>query len=191
MADISDAELAELRKAHNLLLSLHGDAETSIELQKLVNKKFPKAKSAELAAVERIEAAETNIGKKAEESNAEVRKMVQDLIDERKKEKEEAQIESFQARVTRVAEERGYTKEGTDKLLEVMKERGISNPEDAAVIFESRQPKPKPEYKPHSTRMNFISPDSKDDPDFKRLMDDPEQYMVDEMLSAIRNGNTQ
>ncbi len=186
MAEINDDELAALKKSAEILKALHNDGGTGIELKKLMKKKWPTWSDPQLDALEEVSKAEEKLGKAAEEKMSKVEKMVQDLLDERKKDKEEATVNSFKERLAKVREDYGYTEEGVNKILEVMKDRGITNPEDAAVIFEKNQPKPTAEHKPYTGRMTFVSPDSKDDPDYKKLMNDPEQFMVDEMFASLR-----
>ena len=47
------------------------------------------------------------------------------------------------------------------------------------------QPKVKAAPKQFSSRMAFVSPDGKDDESFKELMNDPDQWMSDELTAAI------
>jgi hypothetical protein len=188
MADVDDNELSELKRAAAILKELSADGDTGIELKKLMKKKWPKWKDAELEALEQVASAEEKIGKVAEEKMSKVEKMVTDLIAERAKEKEEAGVDAFKRRLDKVREDYGYTEEGVSKILDLMKDRGITNPEDAAIIFEKHQPAPAAEHKPYTTRMNFVRPDGKDDQSFKDLMADPEQWAVDEMFAALREG---
>ena len=183
---LTKAQLAEYQKAAKLLQELHADSATSLPLKKLLKQKYPTWSDPELEAEDKIAKAAETVGKQANDSVAEVKKMVEDLLNERKQEREEAQVNGFKAKVQKVRDDYGYTEEGMSKVLELMKDRGITDPEDAAVIFEKRQPKTAPEHKPYTGRMQFITPDSKDDPDFKKLMSDPDQFMVDEMYASLR-----
>lgn len=188
MADINDAELAELRQAHALLKSLHADSTVGMDFKRLVKKAFPKASIPELEAIEKTEELGTGLTKKVDEIQTALTKKIDDFLEARNKEKEETQVAAFAATIDKIAKERGYTKEGTEKLLGLMKERGIQNPEDAAIIFETTQPKPTPKPREFSSRMNFITSDGKEDEQFDKLMRDPEQFMVDEMLTALAEG---
>lgn len=183
---LTKAQFAEIQKAQAVLKELLTDSSTSLDLKRMMKKKHPEWNDPELEAAEKIAAAKAEVGKEATDSVAEVKKMVQDLLDERKKDKDESALNDFKSRVNKVREDYGYTEEGMNKVLEVMKERGITEPEDAAIIFEKRAPKPAPEHKPYTGRMSFVSPSSKDDPNFNKLMNDPEQFMVDEMFASLR-----
>jgi hypothetical protein len=188
MPEIEDGQLNELKRAAAILKELSADNATGIELKKLMKKKWPTWNDPELAALEEISKAEEKVGKAADEKMSKVEKMVNDLIAERAKEKEEAGVDAFKKRLDKVREDYGYTEEGVSKILEVMKERGITNPEDAAIVFEKNQPAPAAERKPYTTRMQFVRPDGKEDQSFKDLMADPEQWAVDEMFAALREG---
>lgn len=185
MAEISDAALAELSQAHALLKSLYADQTVGFDFRKIVKKKFPQASIPELDAVVKTEALAGDFEKKFGELGESLTKRIDGFLDERKKEREDAEVDKFAERLTRTVKERGYTKEGEEGLIKVMKERGIHNPEDAAIIFEAGQPKQTQKPRQHSSRMNFVSPEGKDDESFKKLMTDPEQWMVDEMYAGL------
>jgi hypothetical protein len=188
MAEIDDGQLAEFKRAAAILKELSADNATGIELKKLMKKKWPTWSDPELDALEVVTKAEEKIGKRADDSVAELKTMLQSVIDERKKEKEDSTVEAFKKRLDKVRDDYGYTEEGVNKILEVMKDRGIQNPEDAAIIFEKNQPAPVAEHKPYTTRMAFVRPDGKDDQSYKDLMTDPEQWAVDEMYASLREG---
>src|ERR1700757_206012 len=185
MAEISDAALAELQQAHQLLKSLYDDSAVGFDFRKMVKKKFPNASIPELQALEKTEELGTGLEKKFEEMKTAATKKIDDFLEERRKEKEQAQVDAFAERFEKIVKERGYTKEGREKVLQLMKDDGIQNPEHAVLIFEANQPKPDPKPREFSSRMSFISPDDKDDANFKKLMEDPDQFMVDEMLASF------
>jgi hypothetical protein len=197
MADISDAELAglsktelaELRKTQAFVKSLYDDSAVGFDFRKLVKKKYPQASIPELDAIVKTEELSTGIDKRMGEIETNLSKKIDGFLDARKKEKEDSDVETFAAKIDKIAKDRGYTKEGTEKLLGLMKDRGIQDPDDAVVIFESRQPKPTPAPRQYSSRMQFISPDNKDDESFKQLMADPEQWMMDTMMTNLGNAN--
>lgn len=185
MAEISDAALAELTQAHTLLKSLYADQTVGFDFRKIVKKKYPQASIPELDAVVKTEALAGDFEKKFGELGEGLTKKIDAFLDDRKKEREDAEVDRFSERLTRIVKDRGYTKEGEEGLLKVMKECGIHNPEDAAIIFEAGQPKQTTKPRQHTSRMNFVSPEGKDDESFKKLMADPEQWMVDEMYTAL------
>ena len=177
MAVVSDAELAELNQAHALLKSLYADAKVGTQFKKLVKEKYPNASIPDLEVMSQVETHNSALSKK-----------IDDFLSAQAKKEEDSQVGVFSDRVARVAKERGFTKEGTEQLLTLMKERGIHDPEDAAIIFETTRPKDITP-KSYSSRMNFVSSNGDDDADFKKLMSDPEQYMVDGMMAAIDADN--
>lgn len=185
MAEIDDAQLAELKKAHSLLQALYADSGVGFDFRKLVKRKFPNASMPELAGVEKAEEVGALVTKQVEELGTNLTKKIDGFLEERKKEREEADVDAFRQRINTIVKERGYTKEGEEKLLGLMKERGIQNPEDAAIIFESTQPKPVVKQRGFSSRMPFISPSGEKDELFDKLMGDPDQYMMDEMTAAL------
>jgi hypothetical protein len=187
MAEINDAELAELRQAHGLLKALHSDGKVGIAFKKLVKEKFPQATIPELDALAVAETAAADLKKTAESETGEIKKMVQDFLAGQAKEREEAKVADFGAKLKKIVKDRGYTEDGEEKILGIMKDRGITDPEDAAIIFEARLPKPVERPRAFTTRMDFISPSGEKDEAFQRLMADPEQFMADELMTAIGN----
>ena len=189
MAEISDAALAELQQAHTLLKSLYADSAIGMDFRKIVKKKYPQASIPELDAVVRTEEIGTALDKRFGEVETNLSKKIDGFLSERAKEREDVAVNAFSARIDKIVKDRGYTKEGTEKLLGLMKDRGIQDPDDAVLIFESRQPKETPKARQHSSRMNFVTSEGKDDDGFKRLMENPEQFMMDEMTTAFENGS--
>lgn len=189
MAEISDAALAELTQARNLLKSLYDDAGEGMNFRKLVKKVYPKAAIPELDAIVQVEAAGGELNKKFEEMSKGVSDKIDKFLTDRQKEQEDAQVADYQARFDRIVKDRGYTEDGQKKLIELMKAKGIREPEDAAIIFESTQPKVKAAPKQFSSRMAFVSPDGKEDESFNQLMADPDQWMGDQLMTAIANNH--
>lgn len=174
MAEIADNELQQLVEARNFLKSLYDDGATRTELLKVARKKFPNLQAPELDAQAKVE-----------ELGAGLTKKIDDFLSEQKKLKEEGEVSAFKERIDRVVKDRGYTKEGTEKLLGIMKDRGINDPDDAAIIFEASLPKESTKPRNFSSRMNFITPDGKDDEVYNRLMSDPDQFVADELMNAL------
>lgn len=185
MADISDAELAELKRAHELLKSLYADGAVGMDFRKIVKKKYPNAVIPELDAVNKVDEVGGALEKRFGEFETNLTKKIDGFLDARKKEREDDDVAEFQTRVKNVVKERGYTKEGEEGLLKLMKDKGVSDPHDAAILFEAGQPKVKGKPRSFSTRMDFIRPDNKEDEAFKALMADPEQYAMDALTEAI------
>src|SRR4029077_19770030 len=111
MAEINDAELAELRQAHTLLKSLYADNAVGFDFRKLVKKKFPSASMPELEAVEKTEQLGEGVKKQLEELGSNLTKKIDGFLEERKKERQEADVNAFSERVRTIVKERGYTKE--------------------------------------------------------------------------------
>ena len=186
MAEVNDAELSELRRLQAFHKSLYDDGSVGMDFRKLIKKKYPNAVIPELDALVKAEEIGADLSKKTGETTDAAMKKIDDFLAKEAKKEEDRQVADFEGRINTRAKERGYTEDGTKKLLELMKERNIPNPEDAAVIFEARQPKAKAAPRQFSSRMDFISADDKDDDKFKQLMADPEQYMMDEMMAALQ-----
>ena len=185
MPEISDAELSELKQTKALLSQLYADSARGMEFRKLIKAKWPQASIPELDAIVKTEELGGSIEKKFGELSKTVEDKLGKFFDDRKKEKEDGEVEAFKTRLDRIVKERGYTKEGEEKLLTLMKDRGIHNIEDAAIIFESNQPKVKGKPRQFSSRMQFITPDNKDDESFKQLMENPDQWMMDQMTNDL------
>ena len=185
MAEINDAELAELRKLQAFHKSLYDDNSVGMEFRKLIRKKYPQASIPELDALEAAEKSGSSIEKKFEELSKGATEKIDKFLSDPQKEQDDSAVAAYQARFDKMVKDRGYTEEGQKKLIELMKTKGIREPEDAAIIFETMQPKIKPAAKQFSSRMAFVSPDGKDDESFKQLMADPDQWMGDQLMTAI------
>jgi hypothetical protein len=185
MAEISDAEYAELQQAHKLLKEMYADNAVGIDFKKLVKRKFPAASIPDLDAVVKVDELSGAMGKNFEALSKSLGDKIDGFLKDRTKEKEDQDVALFAARIEKVSKERGYTEDGTKALLGMMKDRGIGDVDDAVVIFESRQPKAPLKPRQFSSRMNFLSPEGEGDESFKELMRDPEQWMVDQLMSAV------
>ena len=185
MAEINDAELAELRKLQAFHKSLYDDNSVGMEFRKLIRKKYPQASIPELDALEAAEKSGSSIEKKFEELSKGTTEKIDKFLSDRQKEQDDAAVAAYQARFDKMVKERGYTEEGQKKLIELMKTKGIREPEDAAIIFETMQPKVKTAPKQFSSRMAFVSPDGKEDESFKQLMGDTDQWFGDEFANAL------
>ena len=100
---------------------------------------------------------------------------------------EDAKVTDLQTRFDRIAKDHGLTEEGQKKLLGIMRDRNIGNPEDAIVIFEKDLPKAGKGAKPYSSRMNFVTAEGEKDEKFKQLMTDPDAFMVDGMVDMVND----
>ncbi len=191
MAEINDAELAELRKLQAFHKSLYDDNSVGMEFRKLIRKKYPQASIPELDALEAAEKSGSSIEKKFEELSKGATEKIDKFLSDRQKEQDDSAVAAYQARFDKMVKERGYTEEGQKKLIELMKTKGIREPEDAAIIFETMQPKVKTAPKQFSSRMAFVSPDGKEDESFKQLMGDTDQWFGDEFANALEELKSQ
>ena len=191
MAEINDAELAELRKLQAFHKSLYDDNTVGMKFRKLIREKYPQASIPELDALEAAEKSGSSIEKKFEELSKGATEKIDKFLSDRQKEQDDAAVAAYQARFDKMVKERGYTEEGQKKLIELMKTKGIREPEDAAIIFETMQPKVKTAPKQFSSRMAFVSPDGKEDESFKQLMGDTDQWFGDEFANALEELKSQ
>jgi hypothetical protein len=171
---IDSEELALYRAGHGMLEKLYADPEEGIGFKRLIKKKFPLAQVPDLEAVGAAEKMFRTITDRLDKQD-----------DERKKEREEFQVKDLQGRFDRVAKDHGLTEEGQKKLIGIMRDRNIGNPEDAVVIFEKDLPKATKASKPFSSRMSFITADGDKDADYHKLMTDPDAFMVDGMMASL------
>ena len=189
MAEINDAELAELRKLQFFHKSLYDDSTVGMDFRKLIRRKYPQASIPELDALSKAEENSTEIEKKFVELSKGATEKIDKFLSDRQKEREDEQVSLYQGRFDKMVKERGYTEEGQNKLIELMKTKNIRDPEDAALIFESTQAKEKPAPKQFSSRMAFVMPDGKEDESFKQLMADPDQWMGDQLMTIMSQTN--
>lgn len=173
---IDSDQLALLTAGHKMLEQLYADPEKGMEFKKIIKAKYPTASVPDLEAVSAVEKMFKPLEERLNKFDA-----------ERAKEREDGRVAEFQSRFDRVVKDNGYTEDGQKRLLDLMKTRGIQNPEDAAVLFEKDMPKPSKASKPYSSRMNFVTSDGEKDADFNKLMTDPDAFMVDGMMTAIED----
>lgn len=189
--EIDDKQFEELNKAHALLKALYSDATVGVPFKRLVKQRFPGTIMPDLDAIDAAAAAGTTLEKRFDEFGKQISGKIDSFLEDRKKESENARVAAFEQEFSKVVKDRGYTKEGEEKLLGLMKERGIHSPTDAAIIFEATQPKPASKPRQFSTRMPFLSPDGEKDPQFEKLLADPEQFMMDEMSAALAGAGSE
>ena len=171
---IDSDQLALLAAGHKMLEQLYADPEAGLDFKKIIKKKFPQAAVPDLDAVTATEKLIKPLEERLNKWDA-----------DRVKEKEDGQVRDLQTRFDRITKDHGLTEEGQKKLLGIMRDRNIGNPEDAIVIFEKDLPKAGKGAKPYSSRMNFVTAEGEKDEKFKQLMTDPDAFMVDGMVDMV------
>lgn len=170
---VDSDELALLRAGHKMMDQLFADPEKGVEFKKQIKAKYPNVSIPDLDAMSAVEKMLEPIKKRLDDRDA-----------EEKKSREDSQVRDLQSRFDRIAKDHGLTQEGQQKLLGIMKDRSIGNPEDAIVIFNKDLPKAG-KAKPYTSRMSFVEADGEKDADFNKLMTDPDAFMIDGMVGAF------
>lgn len=130
MAEVSDAELAELRGAHRLLDAALKSPETRTDAHKILKKLNPKASIPEFDIQEGVNGKVSALEKKIDE-------LTKSLAD-----KEE--LGAYSAEFDKAAGKYGVTPEGREKVLKLMEEEKIRSPEAGILLFNERNPAPAP-----------------------------------------------
>jgi hypothetical protein len=141
MPEISDAELATLRRAQSLLDGLWNDKEHGMALKRMVKAKLPDARIPELDIAEPMLApvkAELEEQKKANKTLA-------DRLDAREAAEKEAKEDSdLTTSLAQAKKEYRLTDDGMAKVIKRMKDTNNPDPAAAAAWVTDHEPKPNP-----------------------------------------------
>ena len=123
MAEIDDGELKALRSAHALMDQLMRDPKTRPYQEKLIKAKFPNVTTSEDdPRVQQMRGLSKKVDGFLETQE---RKEIQNRLD---------------AGFAKLRDKYDYTDEGIEKIKKIMVERKIPDPEDAAAVFQARNP---------------------------------------------------
>lgn len=130
MAEVSDAELAELRGAHRLLDTVMKDPRTKGQAQAILKTLNPKAVIPEHDL-------RVQVGAELKKRDDKIAALEKLIVDSKEDEK-------FQGAFRGAMDKHGITKDAEPKVLALMKERNILDPEAAALLFHNQNPAPDP-----------------------------------------------
>jgi len=166
MPDISDAELDNLRKARGLLDQLLGNPKTKRTTERAIKALHP----------------ETVITDDFDEPLRNEIKGVSDKLDKfLEQQKTAADDGRLAAEFDRLRQDGGFTDEGIEKLKQMMVDRKIPSPLDAAKVWTAENPPPQPQ-KPSAfagTSWGF-GKNPTNDVDTKLLFEDEDQFAEQE-----------
>ena len=168
MAEVSDAELAELRGAHRLLDAVLKNPETKDEAFKIMKKINPKANIPEYDLKQ-------SVSKDVQATNERIAKLEKMLTD-RDEDRE------FNARFDAATAKYGITDDARPKVHALMVERKIADPEAGALLFNNLNPPP-----PTSTSSGWLGAtmfDDSKDSELGQWIDNPEK-MRDAAINEI------
>jgi hypothetical protein len=126
MAEISDAELAELRGAHRLLDAVIKNPETKDDAARILKKLNPKAAVPEYDL-------KVAVGKALQQRDERIAKLEKMITDEKVDAKFNRDLDAAAAR-------HGITEEARPKVLKLMQDRNIYDPEAATLLFLNQNP---------------------------------------------------
>lgn len=130
MAEIADSALAELQAAYKLLDAVMKNPKTKAKAHAILKELNPNASIPEY-----------DIQQTVSSETAALRKELADLRTELKSEKE---LSDYTQQFDKAASKFGVTSEGKDKVLKLMHERGIRDPEAGMLLFNDMNPAPAP-----------------------------------------------
>lgn len=122
--ELTPQELAELRQAKGLLEQVYGSKETKVEFERMVKKLNPKAVTSEDELAPHLQP---------------LQEQVKNLTDKLAGINESALAWQKQEKLATL-KTAGYTQEGIEKIEQIMKDKGIADPHDAAAIFDKLNP---------------------------------------------------
>lgn len=169
MPEITEERLNTLQNAHKLMTELAGP-KTKSRFEELVKEHHPDVRTTkdELAPVQ--------------EQIDEIKKRFDDWDSRIKKEKDDEADAQFFAALKDLKDNHGLTDEGEVKLKQVMKDKIIPDPYVAFNHMRAIEPKPTPPSAFSPTDWGFGR--KTDDPDLKRLFEDPDGWAMDEAPRA-------
>lgn len=126
MAEVSDAELAELRGAHRLLDAVIKNPETKDAAAAILKKLNPKASIPEYDL-------KVQVGNAMKMLNEKIAKLEKTITDKEVDGK-------FQGDFRASIERHGITKDAEPKVMALMKERNIFDPEAATLLYVNQNP---------------------------------------------------
>ena len=176
MQEIDDNELTQLRGAKRLLDTLQ-TGKTKREFDKLVKVHHPEyAPTVQREEIDEIEKNAVAAAKKIWD-------------DERAAERKEKAEKAFQDQINalRLSKDNpdGYTDEGVQEIIKIMKERTIPDVEAARLVFEKQNPaKPEPPAGFAGTSWNFGAPKNADE-NLKLLYSDPDAWADQEAIKVV------
>lgn len=164
MAEIEDSELARLRGADRLLAELRGSPKHRRSVERAIKDHHPE-----------FQTEDDRMAPYIEEAKSAAKSIIEESV---KKQREQELENTFQSKLAsyRLSERNpdGYTDEGIDKIVALMKERTIPDVDAAVALFEKMNPakaEPPSGYVP--TSWNF---GNKADDDSKLLFEDPDAW---------------
>lgn|SRR5574337_35591 len=141
MAEIDDAELETLRRAHKLLDGLYNDPKHGMAFKRMMKEKIPDAKIPELDIIEQVT---KPYDERMTALEAENKKLHDELELDRKTRKEREEEDSVKLTLAEVQKKYKLTDEGMQKVIDRMKEKNNPDAEAVAAWLVSQQPAPKP-----------------------------------------------
>jgi hypothetical protein len=128
MAEVSDAELAELRGAHRLLDAVIKNPETKDAAAAILKKLNPKASIPEYDLKQQV-------GTALRQLNEKIAKLEKGISDKEVDAK-------FQGNFRAAVDRHGITKDAEPKVLAMMQEKNIYDPEAAMLLYVNQNPAP-------------------------------------------------
>ena len=130
MAEIDDKLLREYEGAYKIASALFANPETKDMVSAALKKLNPKAPLPEYEL--------------KSEMNDKLTKLQEKLDGFMKKQSEDSELDKYQKDFAGAAEKYGITEDGQKKMLDLMKERQIRDPEAGALLFNSLNPPQEP-----------------------------------------------
>lgn len=185
--EIDETELANLRRLQGIADTISKNPKARALLQQAVETASPDQVGPETMLrrefTEGIETIRAELAKDREERAKQE--------EERQKQEGMQRLEQQWATGRSHARDEGYTEEGLQKLEAWMETNGVANHKVAIPAFERENPPPPPMADGNSGRWDFFSPQDREQPDIKALMEGNEdQFLgtaIRSTLADIRN----
>lgn len=165
--EVDEEDVRRLNGLQQTVSTLWGNPEARKLIQRAQKLVDPKAKTPDLDAEEQLVAPVKALEKKFEDYIAETKK----TETERTQERQISELKSLQERGWEALRKEKYTDDGIKKIKELMDEKGILDPLDAAAIFDRANPPPAPVTPGGSGAWNFTELPKEGAEPFKALID--------------------
>lgn len=185
MPEVSEAQLATLTGAHALLNTIYGDPEHGLSVKQAVKKARPDVVIPELQAQEAVKP----LVEKFDAVSAALTKLNERFDADALERKQVADADALARKMATARDRFSLTEDGVKGMTDLMREKGIMDPVDAAELYVARQPRPQVTSQRtgrygEATYANVLGMD--DEEKQKMLLSDPFRFQameVEEMLS--------
>lgn len=172
--------LDQMYRAHTLHTTLHADPNVRLHYERLIKHKYPQAQTTDDVAAPYVQAVKS--------VDDRVKSLEETLAKERADNLQARRQADFNSQWEQAVKDHEMTAEGEEALAKFMKDRGLHDPESAALAYFKHNPKPaSPQDGGGLAPKTWgVGPLPGEDPESsKMLMENPERWADQEAFSVL------